>query len=606
MTPLPQPVKVTASILLVAWLAVLVLVLRGYLWPVLCSVEESVLQAMIDPQLFTRDYAVQEWLRFNPRSYYFYLIFGFTRLGLSLPAAAVLLHTGALDVLLTGLFALGRAFALGSAAIALVLLWFLHVSAGTIGGVFLYTHAALPAVWVMGAVVWGFTFARRGRWVAAYACFGGASVLQFLVGFYAGALLLPALPWRQARTVAAALGVWIVALLVNYAPLLALGSMGTPLLDGRLFVEIYAQLRCPNHLVPSTWDWPVWLQFFSFYAGALLCLRELRDLRPLGERRFFLTVLAAAAAGLLFNYVFIELWPWVLAAKLQPARLTPFAEFAVFLALALIVHQRIARRDYGAALLLGLAPLTPFPGFFLLAFALLLPPATAPRPLWRWGVFAILLIIVYGYLGTLTSRLALHYVGRLIMFGAAFWVDRAGRAPTARGLLALGGVAALSVAGWFVLPAGATHLLASRFAVSTGPVDAPGVLGARFGAATPKDALALVPPEGDCWSFRLFARRAVVIQTKDLPFTDRGMLEWRARLEDVLGTRLVPGQDLVKLWSELPPARLVALAAKYHARFILTCDAWHPDLPGATRVDQIGGWSVWQCPVPAPRPAPDE
>jgi hypothetical protein len=604
MTPLPKPVKVTATIVLVAWLAAVVLVLRGYLWPVLCSVEESVLQAMVDPQLFTRDYAVQEWLRFNPRSYYFYLIFGFTKLGLSLPAAAVLLHAGALALLLTGLFALGRSFALGSAAIALLLLWFLLVSAGTIGGVFLYTHAALPAVWVMGAVVWGFVFAHRGRWVAAYACFGAASVLQFLVGLYAGALLLPALPWRQGRVVAAALGVWILSLLINYGPLLALGSMGTRLLDGHTFVEIYAQLRCPNHLVPSTWEWPVWLQFFSFYAGALLCLRELRDVRSPGERRFFFAVLGAAAAGLVFNYLFVELWPWVIAAKTQPARLTPFAEFAVFLALALVAQHRIARRDYGAAILLALAPLTPFPGFFLIAFALFLPPTSTPRPLWRWGAFALLLLFAYGYLGTMTSRLALHYVGRLMIFGAAFLVDRFGRAPTVRGLLTAGGVAALSVAAWFLLPAGASRALASRFAVDTGPVDAPGILGARFGAATPKDALVLVPPEGDSWSFRLFARRAVVIQTKDLPFTDRGMLEWRARLEDVLGTRLVPGQDLVKIWSELPPARLVALAAKYHAAFILSCDAWHPDLPGATRVDQIGGWSVWHCPVPASPPTP--
>jgi hypothetical protein len=592
-----KPVKVSASIVLLFWLAGVVLVLRGYLWPVLCSVEEAVLQAMVDPQLFTRDYAVQEWLRFTPRSYYFYAILGFTKLGLSLPASAVLLHTGALALLLSGFFALGRTFGLGSAAIAVLLLWFLHVTAGAVGGVFLYTHAALPAVWVMGAVVWGFALAQRGRWVAAYACFGAAGVLQFLVGFYAGALLLPALPWLPRRVAARALGTWMLCLLVTYGPLVALGSMGTPLMDNATYVEIFAQLRCPNHLVPSTWGWPAWLQFFSFYAGALLCVRELRGQRPAAERRLFSVALATAAVGLAATYVFIEIWPWILVAKLQPARLTPLAEFAVLLALALIVQQRISRRDFGAAILLALAPLTPFPGFFLIAFALLLPPATAPRPLWRWGAFAVLLILVYGYLGTITTRLALNHLGRLLIFGAAFLVDRHDRQPTLRGSLVAGGTAVLAVVMWFALSAGARGMLAPRFAVNLGPADAPGVLGARFGAAAPKDALVLVPPEGDCLSFRLFAKRAVVIQTKDMPFTDRGMLEWRTRLEDVLGTRLVPGMDLEKRWSELPAARLVALAAKYHARFILACDAWHPDLPGATRVDQIGGWSLWQCPA---------
>ncbi len=593
-----KPVRVAANLMLVGWLVAVVLVLRGYLWPVLCSVEEAVLQAMVDPRLFTRDYAVHEWLRFTPRSYYFYSIVGVTKLGLSLPAAAVLLHAGALAVLVTGMFALGRSFALGSAAIALLLLWFLNVSAGTVGGVFLYTHAPLPAVWVMGAVLWGFALARRGHWVAAYACFGAASVLQFLVGFYAGALLLPALPWRRLRLVGLALGVWVFSLLINYAPLVVLGSMGTPLLDNDTFVEIYAKLRCPNHLMPSTWGWPAWVQFFLFYMGALLCVRELRAVRSAGERRIFLLVLAAAAAGLAANYVFVEVWPWIIAAKLQPARLTPFAEFAALLALALIAQQRIARRDYGAAILLALAPLTPFPGLFLIAFGVALPPADAPRHLWRWGLFAVLLILVYGYIGMFTTRLALHYFAWLLIFGAAFLVDRQGRPPTLRGLLFASATAALTVVAWFVLPASARAQLAPRFAVEAGPVDAPGVLGARFGAASPKDALVLVPPEGDCWSFRLFAKRAVVIQTKDMPFTDRGMLEWRARLEDVVGTRLVPGIDLEKLWRELPPARLVALAAKYHAGYILSCDAWHPDLPGATRIDQVGGWSLWQCRAP--------
>ena len=598
MSSLSKPVKVVAGSILIGWLAVVVLVVRGYVWPLLTSVETPVMQAMIDPGLFTRDFAVQEWLRFNPRSYYYFALVGLTKTGLSLMLASVLAHTGALVGLLTGLFALGRQLGLASAAGAATLVWYLHVTAGAIAGVFLYTHAPLPAVWAMGGVLWGVTLALRGRWVAAYACFGAASVPQFLIGFYAGLLVLPAMPWRSWRVVATAAGLWLSCLLVNYAPLVALGSMGTPLLDNATFVEIYAKLRCPNHLVPSTWGWAAWTQFGLFYLGALLCVRELAGTRPAVERRIFASALGCAGAGLAANYLFVEVWRWSVVAKLQPPRMTEMAELATLLALALVMQARIARRDFGAAVLLALAPLTPFPGVFLTAFALLLPPASGGRALWRWAAFGTVLVLVYGLLADFNLRFTLAQAGRLAIFGAAFLVERFRAAPDVRRLAWATGVAACACAGWFALSAGARRQLAPRWLPDAGPMDAPGVLGARFRAVSPKDALVLVPPEGDSLAFRLFSQRAAVIQTKDMPFTDRGMIEYRNRVQEVIGVPFTPETDVEKAWRELPPARLTALAKRYGADHILTSDAWHPELPGATRIDRVGQWSLWKCAAP--------
>jgi hypothetical protein len=87
------------------------------------------------------------------------------------------------------------------------------------------------------------------------------------------------------------------------------------------------------------------------------------------------------------------------------------------------------------------------------------------------------------------------------------------------------------------------------------------------------------------------------VDIKNIPFTDRGMAEWKKRMDDVLGTPWTHGLDTEGAWAAQPSARLVAVARRYGAGYVLTRDAWHSQLPG-TVVDRLQGWTLWRLTTP--------
>lgn len=84
----------------------------------------------------------------------------------------------------------------------------------------------------------------------------------------------------------------------------------------------------------------------------------------------------------------------------------------------------------------------------------------------------------------------------------------------------------------------------------------------------------------------------MVVDDKNNPFTDRGLREWKERMDAVLGAPLESVADPVAAWAARSPADLAAVANRYGAHYILTRDAWHPVLPGR-KIDQEDGWSLW-------------
>ena len=164
----------------------------------------------------------------------------------------------------------------------------------------------------------------------------------------------------------------------------------------------------------------------------------------------------------------------------------------------------------------------------------------------------------------------------------------------------LAGLAALAVTGAAVCAVGSQRpdwpaFLTARFAINARPVDPPGILGRRFGEHSSRDAIVLVPPTDEPWGFKLHARRAVVVDNKSSPFTERGLREWRDRMAQVLGATPTPELDPVAAWRSRSPEAVRALAAHYGARYVLTHDAWHSALPGR-KIDQESGWSLWELP----------
>ncbi len=583
----------TASVLLEAvFVAAVIVLLRGYVWPTLSSVEVSVLQAKLDPALFTRDFVVQESLQFTPRFYYNALILLLARAGLPLAAAFGVWQFVAVGAIATGLRAVARELGLGATAAAALVVWMLTVSVGTLGDVYFYTHAPVPAVWAGAAVAWGAVFALRGRWRLAFALLSAAALLQFLVGFYAGVLALPVW-WFLAKgrdPVAPAL--WALGLALVYVPMRLSGGTGSGMLSAEEFVTIYAQLRHPHHLVPSTWSWAFWLQSALFYGGAWWFLCKHPGNRTATENFVLNTTILLVVAALAANWLFVEVWPTAWMATLQPARITPLAQGIVLALLARRVHARAVERDWAGAALLGLIPLSLFPGFLLVVAAALPLPARK-----RWSayhaVLAVAVLLAFQPFDPSIAARGLRYGLWLALFVALVGTARLAAKPgrlalaTALALVGLGGAARASRSpSW-------PDFLQDRFAVDASPTGPEGRLGARFNSNSPADTVVLTPPSENAWLFRLHARRASVVEDKDFPFTERGMLTWRDRMSRVLGKKVMPGLDLTSAWAARSPAELAAIAKEFGADYILTRDVWHPQLPGVP-VDRDQGWTLWR------------
>jgi len=589
-----SPVKVATAACSLILLVAGVWVLCGYVWPTYSNPEVAAVQAMVDPGLFQRDFVVQEAMHFSPRFYYSAMIVALARTGLPLAWVFVVWHLAALAVLIASFRSLVRTLGVGAVASAVLLVWLIFVRIGTVGLTFTYQNAPVPAMWAIAAVAAGAALAVRGRTSAAYACFGGAALLQFLVGFYAGVLALPLL-WRASpRQRVGALALWALGLALVYLPMRLAATTDSGVLASPAFVEIYAQLHLPHHLVPSSWGWPIWIQFAVFYAGAGWFLHRTAAGRSPTERVVFNFTMAVMVVGLVLNYVFVELHPVALVAKLQPARITPLAQCVVLTLLALRVQTCVVQKDWLRALLLALIPLSLFPGLLLLLAAVLttVGPSRSKFP-WPTVLLAIAVVLTFQpfeeSFGARTLRYGLCAALFLLQLIAAWLEDRPRRLAVAAALAAAGAALCARAS----LRPDWPPFLMIRFAVDAAPIDPEGILGRRFGARSHPDAIVLLPPDGEAWSFKLHARRAVVVDTKSVPFSDRGLREWQVRMEDVLGRPIVRGMDLDAAWKARTPEQLFAVAQRYHARYLLTRDDWHPTMIGR-RIDQEQGWSLWQ------------
>jgi len=120
---------------------------------------------------------------------------------------------------------------------------------------------------------------------------------------------------------------------------------------------------------------------------------------------------------------------------------------------------------------------------------------------------------------------------------------------------------------------------------------------------TPKDAVFLVPPDEE--SFRVHARRAIVVNFKGVPQLSAELPAWRDRLCDVLdldiaGLLALPrplGRTLRAIrerYDEVPPAHHFATGRKYGARYVvLTRRVSAPGPAREVRADSQFGYYVY-------------
>lgn len=593
-----RPRSLGSLLLLLLYATAAVIVFRGYIYPTTSPVEQPSLKALVDPELFSRDFIVQESLEFSPRYYYFRLLAGLSPNLAALPWTIFLAHVFATAGLIAATLSLARAYGDERWSRALLPWWAVTSLAGCIGGVFLYTNGLVPAVLAAPFAVGGLACAARERWVAAYWLFGCAALFQFLVGFVPGLLVLPLLVAATRReglrpATLAVLG-WGAGLAAVYVPMRLSGGTASDQLGTAEFLATYAYLRHPHHVVASTWGAVGWLKFLLFQAGIVVWLWRAGEVLPMPARRLTWCALVGSAALLAVNYVGVELVPVRLVATLQLARATPFAQLLGLAALAVFAAREWRAGNRAAAALLCVAPLTRDGGALLLAAWLLVRVRRAGSAL-GW-VLAMLLAgaALADDAGAAESRLKLVWLfGIPVALAVPLWLEQRESRKFGLPVLAACAAATLIVGLRFEAPGRWRNAWRYHVAVDAPPYTTLDGIGVLTAQVTPKNALILTPPASEIFSYKLYAARSTVVDFKHNAFSDRSIVEWQRRLDRIAGFPVTNGRDLDAAWQRRSPEELVTLAAEFGADYVLTLQTWHPRLPGEA-VARCGDWVLWR------------
>ncbi|HQY89849.1 MAG TPA: hypothetical protein PK402_14440, partial [Tepidisphaeraceae bacterium] len=274
------------------------------------------------------------------------------------------------------------------------------------------------------------------------------------------------------------------------------------------FVQFYCYFRHPHHYAPMTWPISLWISFLwpiPLATYAFWIAPPTEEQKKLGRIFVFilaLLVFAFFTAGAFFvAETFIQMSLW---------RFSIFAKLISCVAVAWLVI------DYWKWPLRKISVVA-----FVIALAILIS-ALVPIPA-NFG-------------GFIETHRATFYAGAaliaLLGFFYAFATSRFKPATLVVGLIAL------------------TVIIPSALAGKLGlnPFDDEPKemieLATWCRANTPVDSLFVVPPSDS--AFRLSARRSAVVSFKQVPQLNGELIEWKRRLDDVLGT------DVSKLRGQMP------------------------------------------------------
>ena len=473
------------------------------------------------------------------------------------------------------------------------------------GSYFEASHLGVACAVVALALLAERRFSQAGLFV------GLTGVVHLFLGAHLGAIaclavLLERRPMRQRLANLARLAVG--ALIVSGPAIAAAGAgyfgpKGQGGLSGREVVEVLC-FRHPHHHSPFSWPLaPSALALAYMALGAFLSWRAGRARHPL-----FPALYGYGVAAVVIGTVFVEWIPVSLVALFQFFRVTVLlvvwasAETALWLAPAFF--RAVARGRWVTALLAAAAAASfRRPEVFLPCAAALAvfgklakvaapgaaSPvlASAPRPSQTWTLWA----------------------GRLRP--SAPWLA-AGAAAAGIALLVMGG------AGWLNPPAARLGRPDHFRLNSESPNAQTRALCQWVREKTPPGAVFLSPPTLE--GFRLWARRAEVVNFKHMTFTPPAMREWFERIcrvtrlgrlapglpEDLWGEPeavlprlheirrrlgLNPQPALLEGYAGLSETNVRALAARYgFDYFIAPSGASY----GFQRAGEAGGWTIWR------------
>jgi hypothetical protein len=446
-----------------------------------------------------------------------------------------------------------------------VLLYYLSAGGTGLGSYqFLQDSSFLPGNVANVALLWAIVlWIQRRTWPAA-ACFAVASLFHLnhaliALGFWPCAVAFNYLRSRRSPNAilhlpSAILAFFLILLfaLPNLIPAVRLSLAHVPKLPLNEFVNLYVHLRHPHHYDPLSWPLALSLSFLWPIPLAVLAYRRAaRSSFIIQNSAFvfcFLTALCLIAllfAGLVFvsePLIQMSLFRFSIYPKLLSC---------VGAAAFLLDPQRLAQR----ATRLALIALPVFALVALVTIRLLKPDSTVDH-------------FVQSNLPALLTFIALLAAGVLYLC-----IDRATATRRPHFLLPFALCLLPSVALLFALY---RNWLGLRIDMNDAAEASYRELCLWARDHTPVDAIFLVPPNEQL--FRFHARRAIVINFKNVPQLSSEMLEWKRRLEDVLGQPLtalprrfdLTHNAIAARYDALPPQHLVDVARRYNARYVVT------------------------------------
>jgi len=407
---------------------------------------------------------------------------------------------------------------------------------------FLQDASFLPSNIANVAMLWGVYLWIAGTPASAGVCLGLAGLFHInhalaALGLWAGASLFEG---RRTFTRGWMIGALALVALCSaqIIPSLRVVLARTGKLPLAEFVDLFVRLRHPHHFDPRAWHWGVWLSFLVPLPVAAVAYHAAPASPERGRAgRLF------ALFGAMLLLALVGAGFWFVSETLVQLNLYRFSIYPKLLscvALAWLIEKRggAARGVVTGSLLVMLAACgflamyrpdrhNLHAAFFFLAVAL---AALA-------GQYGVRRGLVFAMFVAIALPLAAYAAGRRQL-------------PVGIRVEGLEGDDAdyRSVAAW-----------------------------AREN--TPVEAVFLVPPDEE--SFRLRARRAIVINFKGVPQLSAELPEWRDRLLDVLDLHATG--DLLALprpmgrtlgairarYTDVPPEHLFTVAGKYGARFAL-------------------------------------
>ena len=589
------------------------LIAVGYKFPIGGNFPElPQIQHLLNPELYKNDYHVQEMVKFNPRYYYYHIIYFLANLGLSIPLVHFIYQFLAFGSVILACHAIINIYTNAKLPAAAMTFLCLASSFTDVGNTLIFSTKSVSSTFAMGFAIWGIYFSLRQKWLTGYFFFGLACLLQFLVGLLPGLMMIPVLiiesvRQRSFKNVILAIALLAAMASIVYLPMLLTGTTDTHTMNNAEFIYIYAKIRNPHHILPSYWNvGNNWLNFICLMIGGLLCINNTNQLRK-EDKINFAIIIGTSIFALLLNYLFVEVYPVALIAKLQLARTVPFAQIIIFIAISLLFDRLYQTKQLAIGLLLLIILTLPNRGILFLALFVFLSICqtqkyTLPKRytilLWIFTAGTLIFSLIYPLTnsGEIIDRLISIPVLFSILAFPFILENLSISTPIKQiltNLLALltTSILVLGIAG--ILPKPMLEMFETRININAVPRDDLNRLALRFSQNGTQDALVLIPPS--VTSFQYFSQRAIVVNFKNFPLTEKGIKEWQNRMETVLGVPLNPqmiwgGNDL---FSRRNSADLVQVARKYHADYILTRTDWHPNIQGEI-VDRQGKWILYK------------